>query len=128
MSYLTVADLVLLTGSTESTSTTLPAIISEAEREVDAYLEARGASGSGDVCKSATIKLCKANLLELGVQKGTYIQSSGEMVTGPDTNAASSALSMAKYHREDAYRLLNEFIAVQSSLSTPRRMFVRRVN
>lgn len=124
--YCTVTELIALTGSQELPAT-LTAVITESTREVDAWLAARGTTGSGDVCKSATIRLCKANLLELGVQKGRYIQNSGEMVNGPDTVAAG-ALSMARHHRDDAYKLLNEYLATKSSLSTPRQAFVRKVN
>jgi hypothetical protein len=117
MAYSTYADLVLITGSTESTSTTLPAIILSADHEIDAYLGAAGVTGTAGntTLKEASLKLSQAGLLELRVQKGTYIASSGEMVNGVDAQAATDITNAARELRKQAFDLLNQYIAAQST-------------
>lgn len=128
VSWVTTADLVNVTGSAES-STVLQAIIDDAEREITAYLKARGVTASAvDACKVASLKLSKAGLLELWIQKGRYIATSGEFLNGADTSASSSPVSAINLLRKSAYDVLDDYVAVQESLSTPRQTYVIKVN
>lgn len=129
MSWITYTDLTNVTGSAES-STVLQAIIDDAEREITAYLKARGVTASAsDACKTAEIKLSKAGLLEYWIQKGRYITASGEFVTGADTGGAPAIQTNAvRQLRQDAYKVLDDYLAVQTSLNTPRRTYVLKVN
>lgn len=121
MTYCTTADLVNLTGSTRTT-TQLQAIIDEADREVNAYLKARGVSGSTcDELKSVSLKLSKAGLLEFGLQNGDFEADSGDFTSSVDVTRAVESLRAA------ARRQMDDFIATQVSLSTPRRIYVMRV-
>ena len=66
MSFCTYTELANLTGSIRS-STILQAIIDEADRQVTAYLRARGVSASAcDEMKSASLSFSQAGLLLFG--------------------------------------------------------------
>ena len=128
MTYATYTELTNVTGSAES-STILQAVLDDAEREIVAYLKARGVTSSScDATKSAELKIAQAGLLQLRIQKGEVIPVSGEMVASPDPNAASAVMSAYRQLRRDAFQILDDYIAVQSSLNTPRRKYVVRVN
>jgi hypothetical protein len=62
MAYCTTADLVALTDTTLD-PTTLQAVVTEAEVEIDSYLNARGVTGAACAeLKSAALKLANAGL------------------------------------------------------------------
>ena len=128
MTYASTSDLVNVTGSAES-STVLQAILTDAEREVNAYLKARGVTASSnDATISAELKLGHAGLLMYALQSGKAILASGEMVSGVDQAAAWNIPSATRMLREQAFEILDNYVAVQSSLNTPRARFLMKVN
>jgi hypothetical protein len=125
MAYCTTSELVNLTGTTKS-ATVQGAIIDAADREIGAYLGASGITGSAcDALKEASLKLSQAGLLNLRVQEGEYIQSSGEFVSGVDATAATDITNAARALRKDAFALLDNYIAAQST--SPGSVRVSRV-
>lgn len=128
MTWISYTDLQNATGSTDA-SGNLIAIIEDAEREITAYLDARGISASScDACKSAELSLSKAGLLEYWVTRGRFLENAGEFVTGADGASAWNMPQMIKLLREKAFRILDDYAAVQTSLDTPRRFSMFRVN
>ena len=122
MSYCTTTDLVNLTGSSLS-STILQAIIDDADREINAYLAPHGLSGSGDACKTASLKLSRAGLMQYhrlsGIQPKSV--SIGDTTSQDDPDVAIKAL------RAEAFALLDQWVSTQLSVSTTYTSRVRRV-
>jgi len=121
MSYCTTTDLVNLTGSSLS-STILQAIIDDADREINAYLAPHGLSGSGDACKTASLKLSRAGLMQYhrlsGIQPKSV--SIGDSTSQDDPDVAIAAL------RKEAFQVLDLWISTQLSVNTYSQR-VRRV-
>ena len=121
MSYCTTTDLVNLTGSSLS-STILQAIIDDADREINAYLAPHGLSGSGDACKTASLKLSRAGLMQYhrlsGIQPKSV--SIGDTTSQDDPDVAIAAL------RKEAFQVLDLWISTQLSVNTYSQR-VRRV-
>jgi len=122
MSYCTTAELVNLTGSGLS-STILQAIIDDADREINAYLAPHGLGGSGDVCKTASLKLSRAGLMQYhrlsGIQPKSV--SIGDTTSQDDPDVAIAAL------RKEAFQVLDLWISTQLSVSNTYTSRVRRV-
>jgi hypothetical protein len=109
MAYCTISELIAVTGSVEDTGV-LDAIIDSADRKINVYLTSKGTSGSeGDATKEASLLLSQAGLLDLRVQKGQYIASSGEMVNGVDASAASDITTAANRLKRDAFLILDQY-------------------
>jgi hypothetical protein len=121
MSYCSATELQSLTG-TDRTDTELQAIIDQADREINLWLKARGVTGSAcDELKTVSILLSKVGLQELGQPDGSFEASAGDFYTGnPSRDVA--------YLRKTAYGLLNDYLATQTTRSTPSFTYVRKVN
>ena len=121
--YCSTTELVALSGSALDATTILTPIITAADREIDAYLAPYGLSGSADgACKQASLKLSMAGLLERGLHTGTYEANSGDFENKTDIIKAIES------SRKAAFTLLDRHIDAQTSLSTAKRSFVRRVD
>ena len=109
-SYATYTELENLTGSNLG-ETILEAIIDEAEREIDAKLDEYGLSGSGDIIKSATLKLSMAGLMTRRRFDGSQPASVGlgELTKSDSLDQAISAL------KKDAWALVDSFIETQTA-------------
>ena len=111
-SYCSTADIKALTDTTLDT-TTLQAIIDDGDVEINAYLKARGATGSACAeLKTASLKLANAGLIlrnPLGVE-------------GSGIPLAVNIL------RKSAFEILDNYLATKTSLNTPRRSYVVKVN
>jgi len=122
MSYCTTAELVNLTGSGLS-STILQAIIDDADREINAYLAPHGLGGSGDACKTASLKLSRAGLMQYhrlsGIQPKSV--SIGDTSSQDDPDIAIAAL------RKEAFQILDLWVSTQLSASNTYFQRVRRV-
>jgi hypothetical protein len=120
MSYCTTTELTNITGSLRS-STILQAIIDEADRQVTAYLKARGVSASAcDETKSASLALSQAGLLRFGLQEGSLQASSGDFSSSVNVTEAVKALETR------AFSILDDYISRQISLNVPRRVYVMK--
>lgn len=121
MSYCSTADLANVTGSPLS-STILQALIDDGDREIDAYLAPFGVSASvTGACKSASLKLAQAGLLHYNLQTGTMQATSGDFTSSVDVTRAAESL------RKSAFTLLNQYVDNQTTLSSPKRVFGRKV-
>ena len=120
MAFCTYTELANLTGSVRS-STILGAIIDEADRQVTAYLRARGVSASAcDETKSASLALSQAGLLLFGLQEGSLEASSGDFSSSVNVTSAVKALETR------AFEILDDYISRQISLTTPRRSYMMK--
>ena len=120
MAFCTYTELANLTGSVRS-STILGAIIDESDRQITAYLRARGVSASGcDETKSASLALSQAGLLLFGLQEGSLEASSGDFSSSVNVTGAVKALETK------AYRILDDYISRQISLTVPRRIYLMK--
>ena len=122
MSYCTTTDLQNLTGSVRSV-TILQAIIDEADRQVTAYLKARGVGTAGcDETKSASLLFSQAGLLRFGLQEGSLQASSGDFSSSVDVTTAVKALETR------AMSILDDYISRQITLSVPRRVYLMKAD
>ena len=123
MTYCTTAELTALTGSTLATAT-LTAIIEDGDRRIDAYLApfGVGAAASG-ACKSASLALAQAGLLNYSLQHGDRADS---LNTGDTTEAVRIAEHIARYEKA-AFAALDQYVAATASASV-RRHYVKKVN
>ena len=122
MSFCTTAELVGVTESKRSTAS-LQACIDEGDRKITNYLKARGISaGACDAVKSASLTMAKAELLHLGLQTGDFQASNGDFSSSVNVTEAVKAL------RAEAYATLDDYLAQQTSLNTPRRSYLMKVN
>jgi len=122
MAHCTYTELANLTGSVR-TQTVLEAVIDEADRQVNTYLKAHGVNAvSNDATKSASLSMSKAGLLELGLQEGSFQASSADFTSSVDVTSAVKALRAA------AYATLDDYIAIQLTLVTPRKVYLAKVN
>ena len=120
MAFCTYTELANLTGSVR-TQTVLEAIISEADRQLTAYLKARGVSASAcDESKSASLALSQAGLLRLGLQEGSFQASSGDFTSSVNVTDACKALETR------AFSILDDYISRQVALITPRRSYMMK--
>ena len=120
MSFCTYTELANLTGSIRS-STILQAIIDEADRQVTAYLRARGVSASAcDETKSASLSFSQAGLLLFGLQEGSLEASSGDFSSSVNVTGAVKALETR------AFAILDDYISRQISLTVPRRIYIMK--
>lgn len=123
MTYCTTDELVLLTGSAVS-STVLVAIIEQGDREIDAYLSPLGTSGAASgACKSASLKLAMAGLIDYSVQHGDRADS----LAAGDTTETLKINEMIARYRADAFALLDQYVAASTS-PTVRRYHIVKVN
>jgi len=112
MSYCSTADLIALTDTTLDT-TTLQAVIDDSDREINAYLKARGVTGgSCDETKTASLKLANAGLILRNP-------------IGAEGVATPMAVNIL---RKSAFEILDNYLSTKSSLNTPRRSYVLKVN
>ena len=122
MTYCTAAELKRLTRSTLEDATVI-AIIESGDRKIDAYLAPYNLSGSASgACKEASLEMGKAGLIEEGLQAGIYQATSGDFSSSVD------AIKAIEHHQKTAYALLDQFISNQTTLSTTKRSFVRKVD
>jgi len=120
MAFCTYTELANLTGSVRS-STILGAIIDEADRQLTAYLKARGVTASAcDETKSASLALSQAGLLHFGLQEGSFQATSGDFSSSVNVTEAVKALEAR------AYSILDDYISRQISLTTPRRTYLMK--
>jgi hypothetical protein len=120
MAFCTYTELANLTGSVR-TSTILGAIIDEADRQITAYLKARGVSASAcDETKSASLALSQAGLLRLGLQEGSFQASSGDFSSSVNVTDACKALETR------AFSILDDYISRQVALNTPRMSYMMK--
>ena len=120
MAFCTYTELANLTGSVRS-STILGAIIDEADRQITAYLRARGVSASAcDETKSASLALSQAGLLLFGLQEGSFEASSGDFSSSVNVTGAVKALETR------AFSILDDYISRQISLTVPRRSYMMK--
>jgi hypothetical protein len=120
MAFCTYTELANLTGSVR-TQTVLEAIISEADRQLTAYLKARGVTASAcDESKSASLSLSQAGLLRLGLQEGSFQASSGDFTSSVNITDACKALETR------AFAILDDYISRQVALVTPRRSYMMK--
>ena len=121
--YCSTTELVALSGSTLDATEILSPIIDAADREIDAYLAPYGLTGSATgAIKQASLKLSMAGLLERGLHTGNYQSTSGDFSSSVDTVRAIES------NRKAAYTLLDQYISNQTSLSTVKRSYVRRID
>ena len=120
MSFCATTELANLTGSIRS-STILQAIIDEADRQITAYLRARGVSASAcDETKSASLLLSQVGLLRFGLQEGSLEASSGDFSSSVNVTVASKAMETR------AFAILDDYISRQISLTVPRRVYIMK--
>lgn len=111
-SYCSTSDIIAITDTTLDT-TTLQAIIDDADREINAYLKARGYGGGAcDELKTASIRLTNAEMILRNP-------------TGAEGNASILAVNTL---RKSAFDILDNYLATKTSLSIPRRSYVVKVN
>jgi hypothetical protein len=123
VTYCTTAELVNLTGSALS-SAILTAIIEQGDREIDAYLAPSGIGGAASgACKSASLELAKAGLLDYGRQAGTRSDQSTE---GDYSETVQIEQAIAR-HRKTALALLDAYVAASDSTGT-KQYYLRKVN
>jgi len=119
-SFCSTTELTNVTGSIRS-ATILQALIDESDRQITAYLKARGVSASGcDETKSASLALSQAGLLRFGLQEGSFQASSGDFSSSVNVSEACKALEAR------AFAILDDYISRQISLSTPRRSYMMK--
>jgi hypothetical protein len=112
MAYCTSTDITNVTGTTLD-STTLGALIDEADREINAYLTAKGTTGSAcDAMKTASMKLTNALMI----------------LRNPIGSEGSASVMAVSLLRKAAYEILDDYLATKSSLTVPRRPYVVKVN
>jgi len=110
--YCSTAEIVLLTGTTIA-DTTLTELINEADREINAYLSARGATGSAcDALKTSSQKLTNALMI----------------LRNPLGSEGSSAVMAVSLLRKAAFEILDDYLATKTTLNVPRRSYVVKVN
>ena len=112
MTYCTTAELVNLTGSALST-TILTAVIEQGDREIDTYLAPYGIGADASACKSASLELAKAGLLDRGRQDGTNPDQSTE----GDVSATYQIEAAIKRHRASAFAILDRYVSAASAAS-----------
>ena len=119
-SFCSTTELTNVTGSLRS-ATIQQAIIDEADRQVTAYLRARGVSASAcDETKSASLALSQAGLLLFGLQEGSFEASSGDFSSNVNVTGAVKALETR------AYSILDDYISRQISLTVPRKSYMMK--
>jgi hypothetical protein len=120
MSFCTTTELTNVTGSVRS-ATILQAIIDEADRQITAYLRARGVGASAcDETKSASLALSQAGLLRFGLQEGSFQATSGDFSSSVNVTEACKALETR------AFSILDDYISRQISLTVPRRSYMMK--
>ena len=123
MAHCTYNQLFFLAEFQEKSSDQITAIIAEADRQVDAYLSASGVgTGTTDAATSASLALSRALLLELEYQVGMTNKNDHDFSPPADISYRIKDL------RSEAFQILDNYIAIQSSLATPRRTRLMRVN
>ena len=120
MSFCSTTELTNVTGSIRS-STILQALIDESDRQITAYLKARGVSASGcDETKSASLALSQAGLLRFGLQEGSFQASSGDFTSSVNVTDACKALETR------AFAILDDYISRQVALTVPRKSYMMK--
>jgi len=120
MTFCTTTELVNITGSVRS-ATILQAIIDEADRQITAYLRARGVSASAcDETKSASLTLSQVGLLRFGLQEGSFQATTGDFSSSVNVTEACKALETR------AFAILDDYISRQVSLIVPRRSYIMK--
>lgn len=112
MTYCTTAELVLLTGSALPTAT-LTAIVEQGDREIDTYLAPYGVAADASACKSASLELAKAGILDRMRLDGTQPDQSTE----GDYSQTVQIESAIKRHRAAAFDLLDRYVSAASAAS-----------
>lgn len=124
MAHCTYAELYNLTMFQELAQTQVDAIIAEADRQVNTYLGAKGVStATTDATKSASLALSKALLLELGYNIGQTNTNDHDYVNPP-----LDITTRVKDIRATAYATLDAYAAIQTTLDTPRKVYLMKVN
>ncbi len=122
MAYCTNAELTNLTG-TELSTTIQDAIIAEADRQIDARLALYGVSGSGNVCKSASLQLSMAGVLRRHQMDGTQPDSLNLGGISLSLNVDAAIRSC----EEKAYSLIDDY-AKNAMKNRAWMNMVRKVN
>ena len=112
MTYCTTAELVNLTGSTLST-TILTAVIEQGDREIDTYLAPYGVGADASACKSASLELAKAGILDRMRLDGSQPDQSTE----GDYSQTVQIESAIKRHRAAAFAILDHYVSAASAAS-----------
>ena len=112
MTYCTTAELKNLTGST-LTDAILTAIIEQGDREIDAYLAPYGVAADASACKSASLELAKAGILDRMRLDGTQPDQSTE----GDYSQTVQIESAIKRHRAAAFGILDRYVSAASAAS-----------
>lgn len=111
MANCTYTELINITGS-DLSSTILGAIIDQADREIEVYLDKYGLDGSSSIgaVKAASLKLSQAGVYEL----------SGNTAT------VQGLYNPVKELRADAYEILANYVAANAS-TTSTRSYVKTI-
>lgn len=115
MAYCTTAELVSATG-TNYPEAVLQALINDADREINATLQAARVYGSGDALKAASLNLSISKLLTRMRMDGTKISTTsldGTMNLADDPDRAIAA------YEKKAFALIEKYIAY----AAPRKRF-----
>lgn len=123
MSLNTTADFTNFTGS-NLTDAIKQDILNEAYRQVTAYLLPYGLSPSGDQCKSAERKYAQAELmthLRLDGSKPASLNMGGFSTSDNIDQAISGLIKQAE-------GILDSYVQAQTTLTTSKRIYVKRVN
>lgn len=112
MTYCTTAEVVNLTGSALSTAV-LTAVIEQGDREIDTYLAPYGVGADASACKSASLELAKAGILDRMRLDGTQPDQSTE----GDHSQTVQIESAIKRHRAAAFAILDHYVSAASAAS-----------
>jgi hypothetical protein len=110
VTYCTTGELKNLTGST-LTDAILTAIIEQGDREIDAYLAPYGVGADASACKSASLELAKAGLIDYSVQHGDR----ADMLTAGNTTETLNVDQMIRRYRAAAFDLLDRYVSAASA-------------
>jgi hypothetical protein len=102
----------------------LTAIIEQGDREIDAYLSPHGIGADATVCKSASLELAKAGLLDRARQDGTR----ADTLQAGDTTESLKIEDAIKRHRQTAFGLLDLYISKNVSPASTGGLRVYKVN
>jgi len=112
MTYCTTAEVVNLTGSALTTAV-LTAVIEQGDREIDTYLAQYGVGADASACKSASLELAKAGILDRMRLDGTQPDQSTEGDYSQTTNIETAI----RRHREAAFGILDRYVSAASAAS-----------
>lgn len=117
MAYCTVAEVSAETGEgwlNDDSSGIITSIIAIADLKVKTWIKAAGLTPptTDDICKVASIELCKADL----IRRGRFTGSIAKAGANPDTY--DSINKAIKFHYDSAKNLVDAYIASESIVGT----------